>query len=114
MPPIRLYRTSDLLVRHRDKIEAGCSRTSRACSGCRSPSRFTTLPIHISKAPPRGTPRPPEAGRKRNVRTVPWSPWAWCSTAAGLYAAPGCSRGTPRKPARFWTCSKGSRLRTAR
>jgi hypothetical protein len=22
MPPIRLYRTSDLLVRHRDKIEA--------------------------------------------------------------------------------------------
>jgi len=46
MPPMRLYRTSDLLVRHRDAIEQGCmpsglarlgSAVSRICSPCRSP-----------------------------------------------------------------------------
>jgi hypothetical protein len=113
MPPIRLYRTSDLLVRHREKIEAALFANIRDLFGL--PVTVTLYDLtNTYFAPPRGTAKPPGAVRKKNGPIVPWSPWASCSTAAASCAGRGCSPGTPPRPARFRTCSTGSPSRTAR
>jgi hypothetical protein len=114
MPPIRLYRTSDLLVRHRDKIEAALFATIKDLFGLPVTVTLYDLTNTYFERPRPATPRPPAAARKRSAPTVPWSPWASCWTAAGLSADPACSPATRRRPERFRTCSRASRPRTAR
>src|ERR1039457_1312204 len=52
-----------------------------------------TSPTPISRAPPRGTKKPPAAARRRNAPIALWSPSVWCSMAAGSCDGRRCFAG---------------------
>jgi hypothetical protein len=127
MPLMQLYRTSDLLVRHRDKIEdARFGRiqdlfglpvtvtlydlTNTYFEGTAAGNPKAALggrrqPQGRPRRPP-ATPRPPSAGRRRNGPIAGWSHWGSCSMAAGLCAARRCSPATWPKARQWRICSK--------
>ena len=78
MPAMQFYRVSDLLVKHREKIEDALFGRIQDLFGLPVTVTLYDLTNMDFEALPRGTPKPPSAGRRRNDPIARWSGSVWC------------------------------------
>ncbi len=117
MPPIRLYRTSGLLVRHRDKIEAALFASITDLFGLPVTVTLYDLTNTYFEGAAAGNAKAARGRSKEKRSDRPLVTLGLVLDGSGFVASCAvlaCSRATWRRPSRFRTCSSGSPPRVAR
>ena len=114
MPPIRLYRTADLLVRHRDKIEAALFTSIRDLFALPVTVTLYDLTNTYFEGTAAGNPKAARGRSKEKRSDCPLVTLGLALDSSGFVRRSRMFAGNASEAARCRTCSKGSPPRTAR